>query len=332
MFSTKAEYRKAWATSYVADPRVPLNVDIELASTCNARCGFCLYGDSDWARSMVADDVDGQSKKRFMPAEMAYRIIDEAHALGVPALKFNFRGESTLHPKFSDVVEYAYRKETERHDMMVPAFHDLLVNTNANCPDYALRGLMFASKVMVSLDSMVEATYKKIRVGLSLEKAQSRITDLYTRSHRDLWVRRVVCRENQHEDFIGAVKARWPHVNVSEHYAFDRNKTKDEAVHDDEVGNWERTYCGYPSQRLIVTASGAILSCCLHWSDEYVLGRFPEVSLAQAWGGEKRAQLAAQLRSGNLEKAPEVCRSCKSFMAYKRPERDFVQDREATRR
>lgn len=319
-FKTTGEYRRAWDAAYTTDPSVPLNIDIELASACNAACPFCLYGDSAWSSSMRQSDFDGRPRKRFMPTEMALAIIAEAHRLGVPALKFNFRGESTLHPDFSAVLNAAAS--------CAPAFHELLVNTNGNCPGRALDGLMRATKVMVSLDSFEPATYAKMRVGLRLGAAIETVNGLLERGHKNIWVRRVISKDNLGEDFVGEARRRWgTAVHVSEHYAFDRNREETKAVHGEAVGGWERTYCGYPSQRLVVTASGAMLLCCLMWEDEYLVGRFPERTIEEAWASPERAALVKALRANDLAAAPEKCRNCTSFMAYKRPERDFVQDK-----
>lgn len=315
MYSTKEQYRDAWQKAYTVDPAVPLNVDIELASACNARCSFCLYGDHEWYQGMANPDWDGKSKRRFMPKEMALHIIDEAKDLGVPALKFNFRGESVLHKYFSEIVRYAERA----------GFWELLSNTNGNCPESSLDGLMACSKVMVSLDSMEPATYAKVRIGLSLDAAIKTIDELVKRGHPDLWVRRVVCQDNKDEKFVEAVKARWPSgLRVSEHFAFDRNHYKNESVHGEDFKNWPRRFCGYPAQRAVIEASGKYVPCCLAWEGEFDAGSFPQLSLKEYWDSQWRRNLANELRQGIFKN--KKCQNCTSFMAYDRPERKYVQD------
>lgn len=335
MYATRAAYRQAWQDSALVDPTVPLNLDIELASTCNAKCSFCLYGDRDWAESMGEKDWDGKTKKRFMPTDMALRLIDEAAEIGIPAIKTNFRGESTLHPDYHEIMAYA-RRATSGGDRCSchmfgahPAFYDILVNTNGNCPPSAIDGLMCATKVMVSLDSMDPDIYPKVRVGLSLGKAQATIDEIVSRRHPDVWVRRVVCRDNKDEDFVGAVKARWPAgVRVSEHSAFERNHYKNEALYSEDPSNWERRYCQYPSQRIVVEASGRYSACCIAWEGELSGGTYPKTSLMDYWNSPWRRKLADNLRRNMIEN--DKCRKCTSFMAYSRPERDKVQDVEVT--
>lgn len=335
IYPTSQSYREAWAKAYTHDPEVPLNVDIELASTCNARCTFCLYGDNDWFKSMQEKDWDGGNKKRLMPRELAFKIIDQCADIGVPALKFNFRGESLIHPDYGDIVEYAASQKKFIGSFgylgyqWECVFKDLLANTNGNIPDRVresgLRGLMACTKVMISLDSMDPDIYPKVRVGLSLEDAKQTIDDLVALGHPNLWIRRVACKSNKDEDFVGAVKARWPKgVQVSEHAAFDRNHLSKEEVVEEDHSTWERTYCGYPSQRIVIEASGRYSACCIAWEGELSGGAFPQMSLMDYWNSAWRKKLAFELRNNRFT-SPK-CSACTSYMSYKRPERDFVQD------
>ena len=338
MYKSFAGYRMAWDNASTKDPPIPLNLDIELASACNAKCTFCLYGDQDWRKDMEQKDWDGLAKKRFMPTDMAKNLIDEAVKLGIPAIKTNFRGESTIHKDYSEIMHYAQTRRVEfkgefpdgsKYTAYEPAFFEILVNTNANCSMQAIDGLMCATKVMVSLDSMDPNIYPKIRVGLSLEKAVATIDELVNRCHGNLWVRRVVCKENKDEPFVESVKKRWPKgVKVSEHSAFDRNHYQNQEIAGEDHTKWERTFCEYPSQRIVVTASGRYSPCCISWEDEFyqtgLPGKYPELSLKEYWESEWRKNLSNELRQNIFKN--EKCKKCTTYRAFKRPERDFVQD------
>lgn len=315
MFKTKADYRAAWEQSYHSDPEIPLNLDLELASTCNLACKFCKFGESEFNAYLNTKDWDGKSIRRFMPLEMALSLLDEADRIGIPAVKLNFRGESTLHPQFAKIAQYARSCN----------FYEVLSNTNANSPVQALDGLMACTKVMVSLDSCDPEMYPKVRVGGNMDKAFFTIRELKKRGHSDLWIRRVICKENQHEDFVGSVKRIFGEdTKVSEHFAFDRNKEYSGCVHDFAPEDWERTFCGYPSQRAVVTASGEYLPCCISWGGELKMGTIYQMNLMQYWNSEKRKTLARELRLGIFKN--EICKNCTSFLSYRRPERKYVQD------
>src|SRR3990167_786067 len=70
--------------------RTPVDVSLELASICNQRCGYCYHSDQEGL----------PFAKGLMKYELAQSIIEQAAELGVNSLKYNYRGESTLHPDF----------------------------------------------------------------------------------------------------------------------------------------------------------------------------------------------------------------------------------------
>ncbi len=152
IYSTFQEYRQAWDHAYTNDPPIPLNVDIELASVCNLECPFCFISDKSFDKQIRQIASDGKSKRRLMNTDLALKIIDQAASIGVPALKFNWRGESTIHHDYSKILCYAVSSKrlieklcqykycsgfTEvydfclDHDNYENSFLEILVNTNA---------------------------------------------------------------------------------------------------------------------------------------------------------------------------------------------------------
>lgn len=335
IFDTYQDYRDAWNNAYQKDPKIPLNIDIELASICNLRCPFCFYGEANWNHEMDKLSFDGKPKKRLMSTALATKIIDEAAELGVPALKFNWRGESTLHPDYSEILRYAADKIKEQREQVGdsdfkirfqnPYFFDLLVNTNANCKDHAIDGLMVATKCMISLDSTIPEIYSKMRVNGRLERAIEVTKELIKRGHRNLWIRRVITQQNREEIFKRRVDEIFGGggYKVSEHYCMDRGDNFHALNNPDQ---YDRTYCGYPSQRLMVAADGICYPCCVDTDGTMPVGNVYESSLKQIWNGDKMQNLRRQLKN-NIFKS-KICSRCESWMAYKAPQRLNVQDKE----
>lgn len=339
MFDSRETYRKAWNDAYTIDPDVPLNVDIEIASLCNLTCPMCFIPDPAFDSFIRTKAADGKPKARIMPTEMAIRIIDQCADIGVPALKMNWRGESTLHPDYAHILNYAGAWGKDRRNLPVPpsdwsrgicgrAFHEILVNTNANCPDSAIEGLVSATKVMVSLDSMVPATYAVMRRGGSLEKAKATIKELIRRKHPNLWIRRVLTRDNDKEPFAQSVRAEFGEsVHISEHYCFDRNvlshHERSGCDHDVDVEGG-RTYCGYPSQRIVVASTGLCYPCCIDLHEEMPVGDITKESLESIWNSQRMRDLRSELRSNTFRS--KACQNCESWMSRNSPQRNFVQD------
>ncbi len=117
---------------------------------------------------------------------------------------------------------------------------------------------MCATKVMVSLDSMNPITYKHMRVGGNLMRVLNNINALIQRGHNNIWVRRVLTEANKGEDFKGLVRAAFgDNVKISEHAEFERSK--------EIAAPAKRAYCGYPSQRLVVSVTGDVFPCCVDY-------------------------------------------------------------------
>lgn len=340
IFPSRQAYRDSWSRAEVEDPQVPLSVDLELAAVCNLECPFCFIADSKFDSFIREKSADGKPRARFMPTELAFALIDQCADLGVPALKLNWRGESTLHPYYSAILKYAAGRirivGIDMHGQVVgPAFHDLLVNTNAYCKDSALDGLMAATKVMVSHDSLDPTLYSKMRVKSDLARVKAVVHELIRRGHQNLWVRRVVSEANRHERFYEAVRQEYgDSVRVSQHFCFDRNAAEHHQLWDPEqqkfldAAAYGRKYCAYPSQRLVVAASGNVMPCCIDLQESIIVGHVPEQSLASIWQSYRMVELRSVLRRGQLGELPSTykCQACESWMAYDAPQRAFVGD------
>jgi radical SAM protein with 4Fe4S-binding SPASM domain len=296
-FKTYFQYRNAWNQAKENTPKIPLNVDIELSSSCQLKCDFCFR-----------DNVEFKSRPGFISAHLACKIIDECSEIGVPAIKFNWRGESTIHPHFSMIVEYAKSKNT---------FLDLLINTNGNFTQDAYDGLLACSKVMVSLDSCEPDLYRKMRPGGNLVKVISNITELISSGHRNIVIRRVICDVNKDERFVQNVRHLWgDSVKIGEHVVFDRAN-----VHSYKK-TIERIYCEHPSRRLIISKDGSIHPCCMDYFERMTLGHVDD-GILNVWRGNVLEILRRNLK-GNKFKGQ--CGICKSYSSYKTSERRLLNE------
>lgn len=289
-------YREAWDKARDQTPAIPLNLDIELASLCNLKCPFCF----------ISDTAFKKMERGIMPYELATQIIDEAEQIGIPALKFNWRGEPTVHPFFSVIIRYAQSKE---------CFHELIVNTNGNCSDISIDGLLSCTKVIVSIDSLNPYTYKKSRYMGSLDKAKHTIYKLLDRGHKNVWVRRVLTKLNEHEDFVQDVKNQWgERVKVSQHFCFDRNLLEQTEVNPHFSRTLSRTYCGYPSQRLVISNTGKIYPCCVDYFETMPIGQYPDMNFLQAWHKPDIKHLRLSLKQNEYRE--KTCINCTSWASY----------------
>ena len=302
-------YRNAWQNAFYFDPPVPLNLDIELSTVCNLQCPFCFTTDPKFKNI---------NKQGFMSTELVLQLIDEAEEIGIPALKFNWRGESTLHQDFTQVLKYASRKS---------AFYEIIINTNGNIPDHAFAGLLYSTKVIVSLDAFGKNLYATMRRNGDIRTVIETVNRLVDRGHNNVWVRRVITKENQGENYFHIAQGIWGNkVKIAEHYCFDRNEKKKHQVKNQKIKH--RKYCGYPSQRLLVASDGRIFPCCVDYYETMPLGKFPDNSIMDIWKSNRLSKLRHDLRNSSFNEFMHQCKNCTSYMAYDAYERQFIQDRQ----
>ena len=86
----------------------PLSIDIEVSAFCDLACPFCFR------EAIVTPD-------KIIDEKFCFKLIDQASEMGVPSIKFNWRGEPLLHPKISKFIDYAKKR----------GIIDTIINTNA---------------------------------------------------------------------------------------------------------------------------------------------------------------------------------------------------------
>ncbi len=295
-------YRNCWNNADTVPSPIPLNLDIELSSHCNLKCPFCFLSSPNY-------NINPQ----FMSSYLALNIINQAKEIGIPALKFNWRGESTLHPDFNKIICYARD---------IGNFCDLILNTNGNfniskIPD----GLLALTKIIFSVDSLETRIYNNMRRGGQLSIVLKNIEKLLEVRHPNIWIQRTITKENEAEPFaLNVRKLLGDKIKISEHLVFDRVYSFSERL------KYKRVYCKQPSQRLIVSADGKIYPCCVDYNETMPLGNSTDIM--KCWKGWKRKLLIARLKKMPVCFWNKTCKNCMSWCSYEGIGRDFLLLRE----
>ena len=137
--------KKLYGKKFKDNKIKPLCLDLEVASICDLACSFCY-------RQYVA------TPDKIMKKELAFKLIDQASKLGIPSMKFNWRGEPLLNPKFPEIVNYAKQK----------GILETLINTNATKLDEKMSEDIIKSglDIMIySFDGGTKKIYEKMRPG-----------------------------------------------------------------------------------------------------------------------------------------------------------------------
>ena len=267
---------------------VPLCVDIEVAAICDLACPFC-YREFIVTPDKIIDD------------ELCYSLIDQAAALKVPSMKFNWRGEPLLNPKIYEYIRYAKKK----------GILETIINTNAtNLTEKNSRKLIEAGLdlVIYSFDGGSKKTYEKMRPGRFKEnlfdKVYSNIKNFkkikeelnaklpYTK------IQMILTKEtsgeidsfynlfneyvddvsvNQYSERGGEISDlndtdQIEYSNLIKKYNLPRGTPYMKNVNGKLSVSKGREACKQPYQRLLVTYEGKVAMCCYDWGANHTIG------------------------------------------------------------
>ncbi len=287
--------------------KVPVDVSLELASLCNQHCGYCYHADP---KNLPFD-------RNLMDFGMALRIITQCADLGVHSLKFNYRGESTLHPNFEQITEYA--KSLARGS----TFIDRLTNSNFKFKtdrEDIFRGLCNQTKVKVSFDSFRKEIFEQQRAGGIYELALANVDRFYHHPGRrvsgtELVIQAVRTKLNVDEDLEGFVRNRWPSATTSIRDVVAGRVDRDISSYSTRDRKTERQSCLQAHVRVIFTHEGKALPCCPSLRENLVIGHIKDQTVEQIFNSEIAKTLRKDLKSGAAF-AFDPCKTCSSFESY----------------
>ena len=288
---------------------VPVDISLELSSRCNMACSYCYHSKDN--------EPNLPFKKGMMDRLLAIGIIQEAAVLGVHSLKFNYRGESTVHPHFKEITGAAKKLAGGR------VFIDRITNSNfkfRSDREDIFEGLCNQTKVKVSYDSFSKAVFESQRKGGDHALTTRNIDLFYNhalRKNTELVLQAVRTSLNRHEDIEGEVKKRWPSATLSIREVVDGRKQQsigDLANKHRDFSN--RQSCLQAHVRLIITHEGKCIPCCPDIKEDLVLGDVRFESLRKIFSGPIAKQLRKDLISKKaFEKSP--CSTCPAHESYK---------------
>lgn len=303
-------YRFKYRFGKILPLTTPVDVSLELSSSCDMRCSYCYHSDPKklpFARG-------------FMNKDVAMRVIKESAELGVNSLKFNYRGEGTLNPHYSLITAYA-----KKH-AVGGIFIDRLANSNfkfhASRADSIFEGLANLTKVKVSYDSFRKSVFEAQRTGGDHAVTTKNIDLFYNhpariRSGTRIVIQAVRTSRNADEDIRANVLKRWPDADVSIRDMVEGRVEKDlsELTHKTrDVDN--RIACQQAFVRLIVHHDGRVGPCCPAIKNDLIVGDVNNQSVREVFNSEIAKQLRKDLKSGKAF-ASNPCSGCSSFESYK---------------
>ncbi len=304
----KFVYRSQYIAAPFLNHNRPVDVSLELASLCNQACSYCYH----------ADQKTLPFQKGMMSERIAKLIILDAAYLGVPSIKFNYRGESTLNPHFEMLTEFA-KDHAGKY-----TFQERITNSNFKFSidrDDIFRGLCNQTKVKVSFDSFVPGVMEEQRAGSSRVRAMANITKFYNmdaRKDTELVIQSVRTKLNANEDIAYEVKKLWPSAKVSiRDMVGGRVKSeKSDALENKSRDLSGRKSCIQAHARLIFNFEGKAQICCPDIGSELTVGDISTDTLSMIFNSPKAKEIRKRLKDKTaFQLSP--CKNCSSFESYK---------------
>ena len=266
----------------------PLCIDIETVAMCDLACPFCF-------REYYA------TPDKLIDSNFCFELLDQISELGIPSVKFNWRGEPLLHPKLPDFIAYAKKK----------GIIETIINTNAtNLTEKKAKELISSGLdyMIYSFDGGTKETYEKMRPGRFKENKFEHVYDNIRqfKSIRDSTntpfpytkIQMILTKETSHEkeQFFDLFSDYVDDVSVSQYSERGGELTdiddatkesyeqglikhglpKDTPYMRDPQGRLylskQRKPCAQPFQRLLITYEGRVAMCCYDWGAAHPVG------------------------------------------------------------
>ncbi|MDD4679892.1 MAG: radical SAM/SPASM domain-containing protein [Clostridia bacterium] len=281
----------------------PSTVHIEPTNYCNQSCYMCVHPSSE-------------REKKNIDEYIAIKAIDECAAIGVYAIHFFFFGEPFLNKKTIEYMRYAKEKK-------IP-----LVSTTTNFT------VINDEEIFKLVDYKIDSVHISFE-GLNRERyCQIRGTDHYDTVTKNLnkliaykeekrsekpWIALTYVRTTETDSEIDEYKNTWQDIVNDIHvspqfYYFGRAKIAKEkySINSGNImrrNEEHRVPCRQLWLRLVLLSNGNLVPCSQNVDGELSIGNYEEISIADAWTGEKMAKLRMQHLSG-LFNNDCICKDC----------------------
>jgi radical SAM protein with 4Fe4S-binding SPASM domain len=293
----------------------PVDLSLELASNCSLRCHYCYH----------SDQKNLPFEKRFMDFDLAKSLIEQGAHLGVHSIKYNGRGESTLHPRFRDLTWLGafYAKQ-----MGGGTYIDRITNSNFYFKNPKTRpdifdGLCNQTKVKVSFDSFIPSVFEYQRTGSEFEVVYDAVDKFYNypyRKNTELVIQAVRTKLNKDEDIEFEVKRRWPSATLSIRDMVGGRVDKDLSdVENVTREDRPRQTCIQAHARCIVHSDGKVAPCCPAYKGDLIIGDANKQTLDEIFNSILAKTLRIDLKTGRaFDMDPcKTCSSHESYLGYK---------------
>jgi hypothetical protein len=270
----------------------PLHVDLELAAVCNLQCPMCYT---------ISADFKEKVKAKFMDFDLFKKLVDESVSGGVYSIRLSFRGESFLHKRFLDCVNYAKQK----------GIKEVSTLTNGlRLDELMFKELMEAGIdwITISFDGLGE-TYEQIRRPAKYDRAVEKIK-AYNQIKKEAKSVKPVIKiqsilpaiEENPQAFYDVFSPISDMVSANPLIDFLQSKGNLPKV--------ENFSCPQIYQRLVIGADGLCMMCANDEEGKVIVGDVNKQSIHEVWHGAEMTNVRSiHLRHAGVNEL-SACAQC----------------------
>jgi radical SAM protein with 4Fe4S-binding SPASM domain len=297
-------------------PYMPIFAGIETTGLCNLRCTMCPHGQEKY-----------RSRKRgHMSFDVFKRVVDEAKDFIYDADLFG-GGESLLHPQIFEMISYAnkagmYTRLHTNATMLDEKRAEGILSSGLDYLSFSFEGYSKEAYENLRVNAVYEDTLNNIYHFLDA-KARSGQRKPYTvlqvlKPPPDELTDQIVTDLERFKSSFDSYQA------LDEFKIIEFHNYGGKVAELDRTQNVQYSPCTFPWYAIFVLWDGSIVPCCVDWWGEFDLGNINDISLAQAWNGEKLAKLRKLLADGKYDRV-QLCSECDRLW---RPQRAGVPFRD----
>lgn len=306
--SPQQESKERVCLKNVLPLETPLSLQIELASTCNFHCKFCIHGNPDLIQNQ-------QYKIGVMDYDLFCKIVDDLKGFPqkIKFISLQCRGESLLNPYISEMIRYLKESDVTL---------EIVLNTNASL----LTEELSLSLIEAGLDCLrvsVEATssegYQEIAgIPVDFDNLVEKISFFYMhRKNCFVYTKILDCGMSEQEK----EKFKTIFMPISDRIFIENpiNLWKDAGLDESQfrVNRWnlpvhKTEICPRIFFAYAIHFDGTIVSCDSDWKEETPLGNAWDDNVAEIWNGVS----FQQMRVHHLKKQASMYSRCKDCFVY----------------
>jgi len=276
-------------------PYLPIRLWVEATSSCNFRCVMCPN-----------KELKNQDKGT-MDFDDYRKIIDEAKDF-VFDINLAHRGESLLHPRISEMIQYA----TEKH-----IYTKLHTNGSLLTKDLSHKIIKSGlDRLSFSFDGFKKETYEKIRVGGDFNQTVQNIKQFLEvkkklHSKKPYTVIEVIDFDRFSPTELKKEKEKF--LNQFKGLPLDNFAAKELHNWAGEIGkkaNQDKySKCPFPWNALIVFWNGEVVPCTQDFFGYYKVGNIKNNSLKEIWNSSQMVELRKKLAQKDIQDL-KTCSNC----------------------